>query len=66
MKQADAKRQIISLWAKRDRSKLTSLDVLGFYEELKKNHPELLKLHYQGDPYQLVKSWLGPYIVEQP
>ncbi len=64
MKQNDAKRQIIQLWAKRDRDKLTRLDVLGFYAELGKDHPELLKFKYSGDKYQVIMAWLSGYIVE--
>ena len=66
MKQADAKRLIIQLWAKRDRTKLRRLDVLGFYAELQKNHPELLKFKYGGDKYQVIMAWLSGYIVEKP
>lgn len=64
MKQKDAKRQIIQLWARRDRNKLTRLDVLGFYAELEKEHRELLKFKYGGDKYQVIMAWLSDYIVE--
>ncbi len=65
MKQQDAKRQIIQLWSKRDRNKLTMLDILGFYPQLEKEHPELLKFKYRGDKYQIVKAWLTPYTLQE-
>jgi hypothetical protein len=64
MKQADAKREIIILWSKRDRNRLTLLDILAFYEEIHHNHPELLQFKYRGhDKYQIVRSWLEPYVI---
>ena len=65
MKQQDAKRQIIQLWSKRDRNKLTMLDILGFYLQLEKEHPELLKFKCRGDKYQIVKAWLTPYTLQE-
>ena len=44
MKQQDAKRRIVQLWSKRDRNKLTMLDILGFYLQFGKEHPELLNI----------------------
>lgn len=65
MKQADAKNQIVALWAKRDRTRLTRLDILAFHHELQKNHPNLLKFNYYGpDKYQIIRAWLEPYVVE--
>jgi hypothetical protein len=64
MKQEDAKRQIILLWSKRDRDKLTQLDILGFYGNLEQNRPDLLYFKCSGDKYQIIKTWLNPYVVE--
>ena len=64
MKQEDARRQIRLLWSKRDRDRLTRLDVSTFYEELRRDHPELLKFKNPGDKYQIVMAWLRGYIVE--
>jgi len=66
MKQSDVKRQIRLLWAKRDRNKLTRLDVIGFYHELERDHPDLLRFRCAGDKYQVIMAWLADYIVESP
>jgi len=64
MKQEEAKRKILSLWAQRKRHELTQLDILGFYGWLGKEHPELLNFRVSGDQYQKIKGWILPYVVE--
>ncbi len=64
IKEADAKREIRLLWSQRDRNRLTLLDILAFYGEIEKEHPELLQFKYSGDKYQAVRAWLEPYVVE--
>jgi hypothetical protein len=64
MKQDEAKKQIIRLWGKREKGNHNRIDVLAFYDQLEKDHPDFLKFKYNGDKYQKVMSWLSGYIVE--
>ena len=48
MKIEDAKPQTRLLRSKRDRDGLTNLDVVSFYEELRRDPPELFNFKYSG------------------
>ena len=63
MKQDDAKHAVIRLWGKREKGCNTELDILDLYNDIEKNHPELLKFKCSGDKYQRIKAWIIPYVV---
>ncbi|CAM3404157.1 hypothetical protein [Paracidovorax anthurii] len=61
MTQDEARQQITSLWmdwlAARERT-TPSQDMLVFYSQLQKQHPEVLSFRVAGDRWQTVKSWI--------
>jgi hypothetical protein len=63
MKDSERKARLLELWWDRPRGKRTEHDVLAFYGELERLHPELLSRRV-GDPYQNLKSDLVGYIEE--
>jgi hypothetical protein len=64
MKDAELKARLLELWWDRPRGKRTEQDVLAFYGELERLHPELLSRR-GGDPYQTLKSDLAGHIEER-
>jgi hypothetical protein len=60
MKKEDAKREIRVLWRQRPTSERTFPDVMIFYQQLRKEHPELLSFRYSPhcDLYQVVKAFV--------
>lgn len=61
MTQAEAKKQIISLWSEWlqvKRSGKLSQDMLLFYAFLQAQQPELLRFRGGGDKWQTVKMWI--------
>jgi hypothetical protein len=61
MEDKERQAQILSLWLKRPPDKRTVDDVLMFYGELVKTHPELVKPGH-GDPYQQLKIDLRGHV----
>ncbi|QTW17802.1 hypothetical protein [Comamonas kerstersii] len=61
MTQAEAKEHIVSLWKEwlltREPSDKYN-DMLIFYAQLRRNHPELLNFRAAGDKWQTVKIWI--------
>ncbi len=55
--------QIIAKWLRRPKSKRTSIDVLSFYGDLKKNHPKPLTFRSKGDKYQTLRVILKNHII---
>ena len=55
--------QVLALWFKRPRHKRTNHDVLVFYGELVRTHPQLIPSG-EDDPYQQVKVDLRGYLIE--
>ena len=53
--------QLIALWRKRAAEKRPEDDILAFYGELEREHPQLLK-RGRGDPYQQLKVDLRGHI----
>jgi hypothetical protein len=63
MKDTERLPQLLFLWLQRPIEKRTENDVLIFYGELERGHPELLK-RGKGDPYQQLKVDLHGHIHE--
>jgi hypothetical protein len=61
MKDAERQAQLLSLWLQRPPHRRTGNDLLIFYGELGRTHPELLK-RGNGDPYQQLKVDLRSHI----
>lgn len=61
MTQAEAKKQIVSLWSEwlqAKRSGKLPQDMLSFYAFLKAEQPVLLSFRAAGDKWQTVKMWI--------
>lgn len=64
MKQTEAKEHIVALWKEwiktREQAEKSG-DMLIFYAQLSRNHPELLNFRAAGDKWQTVKIWIQDY-----
>ena len=67
MKKEEAKREIIKLWLSRSTENKTSPHTMIFYNELKKERPDLLKFRIKStqDRYQVISSFVWKYIETQ-
>ena len=61
MKDKERQALVLNLWLQRPADKRTSHELLVFYGELERNHPELLNRRH-GDPYQQLKVDLRGYV----
>jgi len=62
MKKEDAKYRIRELWLQRPKNERKLFpDVMLFYQQLKKEHPELLRFRRRAhsDPYQIIKAFVA-------
>lgn len=59
----ERKAQLVALWRKRPAGKRREHDVLAFYGEMERSHPELLNRR-GGDPYQNLLTDLADNIEE--
>ena len=65
MNREEARQSVISEWGKWSAGKLpagesaSAIDGMVFFQYLQSEHPELLRFRYNGDKWQIVKSWLS-------
>jgi hypothetical protein len=66
MKKEDAKQRIRELWLERPKNERKLFpDVMSFYQQLRREHPELLKFKSDVDKYQVVNAFVKN-LTEEP
>ncbi len=65
MKKEEAREIIRSLWRHRSESRKSINEAMLFYQELQKEHPEVLKFRSRCDKYQTVKSFIADLVLPE-